>query len=314
MGTNPESVKSGRIITNDIIKCIFSQLANEDILMKTIFHDLLRDDSDKEELIVSDAYLHLKETVLVSLEHHQSQYLLEALSWPYYQAIGQTLNECYAFNGKLPDQIRSSPFEILPIVNSSRMVELEEEMERMFSKIDSMPENTYVILLEFFREFVLPNDIRTLLLLRTTEGSSSLDIMPPSLEQCMMSFTQLHQTTVLSNRRGVKPSQLTVGGKAFSKHVHRDLKAEFWGVCKGNEEMKNEAANTVLANIMCHPVWRNLHELPHGILAYEIRNAKGYGARWTAKARISNCTDVSWMFRGFLEPPMKDGHSVGWMH
>jgi hypothetical protein len=51
MGTNPESVKSGRIITNDIIKCIFSQLANEDILMKTIFHDLLRDDSDKEELV-----------------------------------------------------------------------------------------------------------------------------------------------------------------------------------------------------------------------------------------------------------------------
>lgn len=31
----------------------------------------------------------------------------------------------------------------------------------------------------------------------------------------------------------------------------------------------------------------------------------GYGARWTADGSS---------FRGFLEPQMVDGHSVGWKH
>jgi hypothetical protein len=53
----------------------------------------------------------------------------------------------------------------------------------------------------------------------------------------------------------------------------------------------------------------------HGVLAYEVRNKEGYGARWTAKLRDNNNNhDISWLFRGFLEPPMEDGHSVGWIH
>lgn len=94
--------------------------------------------------------------------------------------------------------------------------------------------------------------------------------------------------------------------------------------------MKNETANIALAKIMNRPIWRNLHELPvslgcinggkhtnlrglgkHNTLAYEIRHEKGYGARWTAS--IDNGRAI-WMFRGFLEPPMEDGHSVGWVH
>jgi hypothetical protein len=123
----------------------------------------------------------------------------------------------------------------------------------MISRIETLHESKHSVLLQFFRDvsrnclmyvyfdiltvfqFVVPNDIRTLLSLRTTEGRNSLEEMPPSLQQCMVSFTQLHQTTVSSFRRGAKPSLLTVGGKAFCKHVHRDLEAEFWGVCKGSK-------------------------------------------------------------------------------
>jgi hypothetical protein len=79
--------------------------------------------------------------------------------------------------------------------------------------------------------------MRTFLLLRTTQGSTQLDVMPPSLEQCLESFTRLHKVHQPSSRRGVKPSILTVGAKAFSKHVHRDLKSEFWGICEGSEYM-----------------------------------------------------------------------------
>lgn len=86
-----------------------------------------------------------------------------------------------------------------------------------------------------FHQVFRPNDMRIFLLLRTTPGSTSLDIMPPSFEECIDSFTRLHQVQPTSNRKGVKPSLLTVGGKAFSKHVHRDLKSEFWGSCNGSK-------------------------------------------------------------------------------
>lgn len=35
------------------------------------------------------------------------------------------------------------------------------------------------------------------------------------------------------------------------------------------------------------------------------RCSKGYGARWTIDGT---------KFRGFLEPQMEEGHSVGWRH
>ena len=42
--------------------------------------------------------------------------------------------------------------------------------------------------------------------------------------------------------------------------------------------------------------------------AYEIRNALGYGARWEFKPNDKI------FFRGFLEPPMENGHELKWRH
>ncbi|KAI9282952.1 hypothetical protein BC943DRAFT_362472 [Umbelopsis sp. AD052] len=296
------------------MKSVLTKLAAEDNSMNSIYKDLLLEESEENELFISDDYFHLEGMLLCSLQQDDRPICLGALSRPYFRALVENMNICYGLKGKIPDEMQTSPFETLSIINSHRICELEERLKRMFSKIDRLPENENEVFLQFFRDFVIPNDIRTLLSLRTTEGSNKLEVMPPSLQQCMVSFTQLHQLAVSSVRRGVKPSVLTVGGKAFSKHVHRDLTAEFWGVCKGTEKMKNEAANTVLSKILQRSVWRNLHELPHGILAYEVRNREGYGARWTAKLKDRDDRPISWMFRGFLEPPMKDGHSVGWIH
>lgn len=43
---------------------------------------------------------------------------------------------------------------------------------------------------------------------------------------------------------------------------------------------------------------------PHGVV-FEIRDANGYGARWSKDGS---------KFIGFLEPYMEDGHSKGWRH
>uniref|UniRef100_K1QZP0 Uncharacterized protein n=1 Tax=Magallana gigas TaxID=29159 RepID=K1QZP0_MAGGI len=43
----------------------------------------------------------------------------------------------------------------------------------------------------------------------------------------------------------------------------------------------------------------------HDVYILEVRQEEGYGARWTADGSS---------FRGFLEPQMVDGHSVGWKH
>ena len=53
-------------------------------------------------------------------------------------------------------------------------------------------------------------------------------------------------------------------------------------------------------------VWLNLHVLPHEEYVIECRQKDGYGMRWT--------TGKSKEFRGFLEPPMADGHEKGWKH
>ncbi|GAB5593158.1 hypothetical protein Unana1_08058 [Umbelopsis nana] len=306
-------VNDAPVITDQVMESVFVQIAMQDPSWVQMSNNLLAHEPESD--IVVDAYKHLKHILQVSLDLDDRRCALGALSRPYYHAVAETLNKCHRRKGKFPNHMRSCPFDVLSIVNSSRILELEEAMKNAFLELDTSPPDTESILANVFLNVFRPNDMRIFLLLRTTPGSTSLDIMPPSFEECIDSFTRLHQVQPTSNRKGVKPSLLTVGGKAFSKHVHRDLKSEFWGSCNGNlnsaEKMKNETANIALAKIMNRPIWRNLHELPHNTLAYEIRHEKGYGARWTAT--IDNGRAI-WMFRGFLEPPMEDGHSVGWVH
>ncbi|KAI8050604.1 hypothetical protein BDF22DRAFT_695831 [Syncephalis plumigaleata] len=153
-------------------------------------------------------------------------------------------------------------------------------------------------------------------------------VLPPSLATCIDTFTCRHTTTstsrAINRRKPLPPNQLTVGAKALSKHSHRDVSQSFWGICTGTEHSKNVAANIALAKILSGTVWRNLHQLPHQIVAYEIRNKEGYGARWTLDTRAAISVDrindniyvthKQWQFRGLLEPQMIDGHEQGWRH
>ena len=67
---------------------------------------------------------------------------------------------------------------------------------------------------------------------------------------------------------------------------------------------RNEKANEVSNRILDECVWINMHLLPHNNQIIEIRESKGYGARWK----------VSGEFRGFVEPQMEGGHDKKWRH
>jgi hypothetical protein len=67
--------------------------------------------------------------------------------------------------------------------------------------------------------------------------------------------------------------------------------------------------------------WRNLHMLPHDILAYEMRVPEGYGMRWSQDRSSPKegedkeaALDRAWIFRGFIEPMIENGHEIGWRH
>lgn len=144
---------------------------------------------------------------------------------------------------------------------------------------------------EFLERIGGARGLLTLLGFRETIGSRNC--APLTRSQCVKAFEQ--------PRTG---SSLSVGGKAFTKHCERSSSG-WWGIIKGNDAAKNEAARLKLESLLNEAVWKNIHSLPHGHVTMEVRNAQGYGARWYI-------ADQS--FRGFLEPPMQDGHAVGWRH
>ncbi|KAF4033215.1 hypothetical protein GN244_ATG14912 [Phytophthora infestans] len=132
----------------------------------------------------------------------------------------------------------------------------------------------------------------TLLGFQQTVGSRTL--APLTLRQCLAAFAQRH----------TPDEPLTVGARAFSKHCARSSSG-WWGELKGNDKAKNLRAETKVRELLASATWKNIHSLPHAHATMEIRNALGYGARWDAETRN---------FRGFLEPPMLNGHEIKWRH
>ncbi|TYZ67471.1 hypothetical protein PybrP1_010293 [[Pythium] brassicae (nom. inval.)] len=130
--------------------------------------------------------------------------------------------------------------------------------------------------------------VLTLLGFRETVGSRS--VCPLTRAQCVEAFNQRHKNVVL-----------TVGARAFSKHCERSADG-WWGHNRGNDEAKNRVARLKLEELLDGAVWKNLHSLPHAHATMEIRNALGFGARWTVEDGA--------LFRGFLEPPMAGGHET----
>ena len=138
--------------------------------------------------------------------------------------------------------------------------------------------------------------ILCLLGMRQTPGSVFRP--PPDIPSLVRSFNDQHQ-------KGGKHHPLTVGARALAKHSIRDKSTGWWGEARGGDAEKNAAALKVLLRVLEGGVWANSHCLPGGLEVFEVRTGEGYGARWTADGSS---------FRGFLEPPMVDGHEKGWHH
>ncbi|KAI0763241.1 hypothetical protein BC629DRAFT_1267816, partial [Irpex lacteus] len=172
-----------------------------------------------------------------------------------------------------------------------------------------------------------------------TIGSALSRLPPPTQEICLQAF-------LVPNKAG-----LTAGARAWSKHAHRsgnttetpsgnadDTSASddalkrslrWWGTPSGPVARINERAVELFWKVWSGATWRNLHWLPHQVLVYEIRVSEGYGMRWaqdlgrnaesedgnsSVKTPVVHAPDVPWVFRGFVEPMMDNGHEVGWRH
>lgn len=175
-------------------------------------------------------------------------------------------------------------------------------------------------------------DVRDILGLKRTAGSIE-GRLPPSRRSLLASLNKSHVIPATTKQQGeekcrnhvdceqpqegrTKKSRkttvlcnLTVGGRALCKHSGRG-KDGWWGGCGGTEADKNDRAERVVLLILATATWVNLHafggngeEGQDGF--FEVREALGYGARWSADGAA---------FRGFLEPHMEDGHEKGWRH
>lgn len=104
---------------------------------------------------------------------------------------------------------------------------------------------------------------------------------------CLKAFNGECAPAVVSARLARKPPQwLTHGARALAKHCHRDQTESFWGQAQGPVPGQNAHALQVLGAILTNLAWKNVHALPHDLHIFEVRNAQGYGARWTADGQV----------------------------
>lgn len=154
---------------------------------------------------------------------------------------------------------------------------------------------------------------------------SALGSDPPTRQECLSAFMAPATNT-----------GLMAGAKAWSKHAHRSGDPEsgeervgWWGgQPKGPVASINERALVLIDKVMDNATWRNLHWLPHHVLVYEVRVEEGYGMRWSqdrsqlvvevdedgAGESVFETLQAPWMFRGFVEPMMENGHDIRWRH
>ncbi len=83
-------------------------------------------------------------------------------------------------------------------------------------------------------------------------------------------------------------TRMSSGAVALCKHFERGgassergLAHPFWTLPKGSNENKTEMASQILEQMLADTVWKNVMLLHTGLAVYEIRNAKGFGMRWT---------------------------------
>ncbi|XP_047977022.1 uncharacterized protein LOC125219167 [Salvia hispanica] len=129
-----------------------------------------------------------------------------------------------------------------------------------------------------------------------TVGSNP-ELLPPAPSTLLSTFLSPHNPDV-------KGSILTNGARALAKHVNRSSEG-YWGLLHGSDEDKNRHAAEIISRLLAECSWMNMHIVrPHGTV-FEIRNDRGYGARWSVDGS---------KFIGFLEPYAIDGYTKGWRH
>ncbi|EXJ56852.1 hypothetical protein A1O7_07196 [Cladophialophora yegresii CBS 114405] len=83
-------------------------------------------------------------------------------------------------------------------------------------------------------------------------------------------------------------TRMSSGAVALCKHFERGGASSehgrahpFWTMPRGSNENKTEIARQILEQMLAEAVWKNVMLLHHGVAVYEIRNARGFGMRWT---------------------------------
>lgn len=143
-----------------------------------------------------------------------------------------------------------------------------------------------------------------LLGMRQTIGSDPRPLVAPSRGLLLQAAEQLHRPN--------SKSILTVAARARTKHAHRGQE-RFFGIAKGSPQAHNQETKVVLHLLLNTAVWINIHTFGglDGDLVVEIREERGYGARWFLRLEEQK---TNLQFRGFLEPQVPCGHENGWRH
>ncbi|KAJ1564105.1 hypothetical protein HK096_009604, partial [Nowakowskiella sp. JEL0078] len=257
---------------------------------------------------------------------------IESNEFPFQSLIGESLTIGSSETTALQD---------IPDVHTTRKF-IWIAIQNFATLLKNTKEHTNDFLGEAAAEFLITIQAQGILILlghRQTTGSA-FDTLPPCLNECVQSFLMQHPRDVKGKKISKKNPMvdtcyLTVGAKALSKHSHRDEQIEWWGILSGTIDQKNRHSVEILAKLFGEAVWLNIHKLPHNIRVFEIRNKSGYGCRWylssskpleeiktsTLGALIQlptsiweqsvskdHCNPRTLEFRGFLEPPMVDGH------
>jgi hypothetical protein len=146
--------------------------------------------------------------------------------------------------------------------------------------------------------------ILRLLGMRQSIGSDPRPFVVPSRGSLLQAAEQIHRPN--------STSVLTVAARARTKHAHRG-QDRFFGIAKGSSQKHNQETREILHRLLDKAVWINIHTFGglQGDLVVEIREERGYGARWFLRPE---CQNTNLQFRGFLEPQMEDGHETGWRH
>ncbi|KAG4095932.1 hypothetical protein H8356DRAFT_1684702 [Neocallimastix lanati (nom. inval.)] len=287
--------------------------------------------------ILENEFSSINETVLSSnfpllqkFENPLSFFQKGLPSKPYYKVISYIISQW--------SKLRKFPYTFIDHNMPNEIEEyttIKDELNKRINTLNSDLQNSINnkknIYWNFF-EKLSTSDLLVLLGERITYGSSK-EILPPSINDCIKAFIEIHP----NDKKCKKYGGLTVGARALSKHCHRDQTNKWWGDYTGNTLNKNNLSISIIIKLLKSISWINIHKLPHDINVYEIRNIQGYGARWYFTLDFNtldpimdkeNDIDINKLkiipdkqsikynieFRGFLEPQDIHGHENRWRH